>query len=174
MKKNFKTKKSFTIVETLVTLLAITIMLAGPLTFMYKSYKFAEIVKVRIMAAGLSQEGLELATALRNDNLADFIIAADACASGCMADWDGESTKPTFVPCVDTGCQLYGISGDPTTLYRSSLVGTNPTGFYRSVKFTQNGTQSYTVESIAWSDVEGIRIESNLKKLLFRIEIDPS
>ena len=68
-KKSQKKIKAFTILETLITLLAISIMIVGPVMFVTKSYHYSNFVKAKIIATGLSQEGLELATSLRNYKL---------------------------------------------------------------------------------------------------------
>jgi Tfp pilus assembly protein PilV len=171
MKKTFLTKKytGFTIVETLITLLAITIMIAGPLTFMYRSYNYSELVNSKVISVGLAQEGLELATSLRNVDLNTFITTATTCSSGCMADWDGQSAQPTFTTCTDEGCKLYKNNSSDGNLYRAT--GDTETGQYRSVKFTPAGTTGYLLESTAWSYVNGNKIESKLTKMIFNLNI---
>lgn len=164
-----KKLKAFTIVETLVTLLAITIMLSGPLAFMYRSYTYSQFVKIKIISTGLSQEGLELATSFRNADLNAFQTAANSCQTGCMIDWDGVSSLPTLTPCTGDSCVLYKSSSDNTVLYRSS--GDTETDYYRYVKFTQAGTQGYLVESITYSDFNSSKVEVNLKKVITNLTI---
>jgi type II secretory pathway pseudopilin PulG len=165
MKKN---KQAFTIVETLVTLLAITIMILGPLTFLYRSYHYAEFTKSKMISYGLAQEGLELATSLRNYNLSDFQTVADNCSAGCMADWDGVSNSPTFTPCSEESCRLYNASTTVAGQFYSSS-GSAETEQYRYVKFVKNGNQSYTVDSVAWANVENTKVQVDLKKIIFNI-----
>lgn len=167
--KNKNTQKAFTIVETLITLLAITIMIAGPLTFMYRSYTYAGFVSTKIISTGLAQEGLELTTSLRNNSLAEFKNMATACNSGCMVDWDGESATPNYTPCTDESCKLYKSSTDATQMY--SKTGDIETGQYRYVKISANGTGGYLVESNAWSYVDATKIEAKLTKMMFDIQI---
>ncbi len=164
-----KQKQAFTIVETLITLLAITIMIAGPLTFMYRSYNYSEFIKSKIISFGLAQEGLELATSLRNVDLTAFQSAANSCSVSCMVDWDGVSSSTVFTACSGETCKLYKSSTDDTRMYRSS--GDTETGHYRYIKFTPNSTQGYTVESIAWANVENTIVEVNLKKYIFNLQI---
>lgn len=165
MKKN--KQEAFTIVETLITLLAITLMIAGPLAFMYRSYNYSQFIKAKIIASGFSQEGLELATSLRNKDLAEFKTVATSCVTGCMVDWNGVSNTPTFTPCSDESCRLFKSSTDQNVQY--GVNGDLPTDFYRYVKFTQNGVQSYTAESISWTTINSIKVEVNLKKIIFNI-----
>lgn len=166
-------KQAFTIVETLVTLLAITLMISAPLAFMVRSHSYAEIVRNKIISTGLAQEGLELMTALRNQNLANFQSMAATCTSfpngGCMIDWNGVSDTPTVQSCIDTGCRLYGSSADTFQMYRS--IGDVPTEFYRYVTLAQNGTQSYTAEAVSYSYINGVKVEVKLKKIISNINV---
>lgn len=162
-------KSAFTIIETLVTLLAISIMIAGPLTFMARSYSYATIIRAKVIETGLSQEGIELATSLRNDNLNNFQTTVNACSSGCMVDWNGISSKPTFLPCSAETCRLFKSSSDTNTYYKT--LGDIPTDYYRYVKFTANAADSYTVESVTYTYLNDIKVEVNLKKIIYNITI---
>jgi Tfp pilus assembly protein PilV len=167
--KNNVNMKAFTIIETLVTLLAITIMIAGPLTFMSRSYQYAEFIKYKTIGMGLAQEGLELATSLRNADLNEFNNVVDSCQNGCMADWNGVSSIPTFTACIENSCRLLKSSSDTNILYRS--IGDVETEFFRYVKFTPISDQSYGAESVVWANVNGIKVETILKKIIFNINI---
>lgn len=163
-----QTKKGFTIVETLMTLLAITIMIAGPLTFMYRSYTYSEFVISKAISMGLAQESLELATSIRNKDLANFKTMTSSCSGGCMLDWDGTSDTPTYTACSGDNCKLYKTNSG-SELYRST--GDQETGQYRYLKFTSNGTGSYLAESVAWSYVDSIKVEAKLNKMFFEIQV---
>ena len=165
-----KTQNAFTIVETMVTLLAITIMLTAPLSFMTRSYNYAEIITAKMIATGLSQEGLELATSYRNKNLVDFQLKASACSSSCLIDWDGVAETPTIDTCSGESCRLNTIDMQ-NGLYRAPAAGGTATDFYRYLTFTANGAQSYTVESIAYKEVNGIQVAVKLKKVISNITI---
>ena len=172
MKTN--TKNAFTIVETLITLLAITIMLLGPLTFMYRSYTDAAFIKNKIIATGLSQEGIELATSLRDSNLNSFKTVADSCANGCAVDWDEVSSTPTFTSCSAETCRLYKSDTDSTQIYKDSFhlpANSSQTDFYRYVKFNKFNADSYTIESISYSYINQIQVSVNLKKVVYNITV---
>jgi type II secretory pathway pseudopilin PulG len=168
-----KKLKAFTIVETLVTLLAITLMISAPLTFMVRSHNYSEIVRNKIISTGLAQEGLELITALRNQDLANFQSLATNCTvfpdGGCMVDWNGVSNTPTVEPCIGNACKLFASSLDSNQMYRKT--GDTPTDFFRYVTLSQNGTQSYTAESVAYSYVNSIKVEVRLKKIISNIDV---
>jgi type II secretory pathway pseudopilin PulG len=169
--KNFKSKtKAFTIVETLVTLMAITIMISAPFTFMTRSYNYAGLITVKILATGLSQEGLELVTGFRNNDLSAFITAASSCSSSCSIDWDGSSVLPTMVPCTGPSCELNTIDAE-NGFYRAQSAGGTPSGYFRYVKLTPNGTQGYVLESTVYSYVEDNLIKVTLKKVISNIQI---
>jgi type II secretory pathway pseudopilin PulG len=170
MKKNIP---AFTIVETLVTLLAITLMISAPLTFMVRSHSYSEIIRNKIISTGLAQEGLELVTSLRNKNLVNFQTLATSCAvvtnGGCMIDWNGVSDTPTMETCVDNGCQLFASSADTNQMYRKT--GDKSTDFYRYVTLSANGSHSYTAEAVSYSIVNGIKVEVKLKKIISNINV---
>lgn len=165
--------QAFTIVETLVTLLAITIMISAPLAFMVRSHNYAEIVRNKIISTGLAQEGLELITSLRNHNLNNFQTLSSNCVAvtngGCMVDWNGISDIPTIEQCVDNGCQLFASNADINQMYRKT--GDKPTDFYRYVTLAQNGTQSFTAEAVSYSYVNGVKVEVRLKKIISNINV---
>jgi len=164
---------AFTIVETLVTLLAITLMISAPLAFMVRSHNYSEIVRNKIISTGLAQEGLELMTSLRNQDLTNFQTLASGCVAvsngGCMIDWNGVSDTPTIEQCVDNGCQLFASSADIDQMYRKT--GDIPTDFYRYVTLAQNGTLSYTAEAVSYSYINGVKVEARLKKIISNINI---
>lgn len=177
MKEN-KTKQAFTIVETLVTLLAITIMIAGPLTFMSRSYTYAEFITSRVISIGLAQEALELATAMRNIRIEDqgaepgFKSIASSCSGSyqCRVDWTGDSSVPVFTQCTGDSCELTKTSDEP---YSSSGLG-DETGFYRYIKFTETNTpgRGYLAEAVVWNFVDGRRVEVKLVKLIYNLKIN--
>jgi hypothetical protein len=72
-----------------------------------------------------------------------------------------------MTPCSNESCRLYKSTSDSNKLYSSS--GDTATDFYRYVKFTPNGTQGYTAESVTWANVESIKVEVNLKKYFLNI-----
>jgi type II secretory pathway pseudopilin PulG len=161
--------KAFTIVETLVCLLAITIMIAGPVTFMYKSYTYSQFIKARLVATGLSQEGIELATALRNYDTSTFISEANNCSDSCSIDWiwSDNDSHPVLATCSGEGCRLK--KKDPNQLF--GVSGDTETDFYRSLKFTANGTDSYTLESTVYAYIDTIKVSVTLKKIIFNIDV---
>ncbi len=175
IKNKLNTKKDgFTIVETLITLLAISIMIAGPVTFAYKSFVYAKFVKYKIEGLSLSQEGLELATSLRNGaaNKSDFQSIADSCSVGCSIDWNGESNLPTLTSCDGASCRLLQSSADTNKTFRS--IGDINTDYFRQIKFTKNSGESYTVESKVWrEEVLGeIKLDVSLKKIIYTYDIE--
>lgn len=173
MKAHIQQKQNaFTIIETLVTLLAITLMIAAPLTFMYRSYHYAEFIKDKMVAGGLAQEGIELATSMRNKDVNLFTTAADNCANSgsCFIDWDGNSDSPTLATCSTESCRLYKSSTDASILYRGSGIGDTPTDYYRYLTFKKSGSDGYFVESVAYTIIDGVRVESRLDKMIFNIK----
>jgi Tfp pilus assembly protein PilV len=169
-----KKKKGFTIVETLITLLAISIMIAGPVTFAYKSFSYAKFVKYKMEALSLSQEGLELATSLRNGsaNKTDFSDTVNGCSIGCAIDWNGESSLPTATSCDGESCRLFEVLDAGNKTFRH--IGDQETDYLRQVKFTKNAGDSYTVESRVWRDEvsDEIKLDVILKKIIYIYDVE--
>jgi Tfp pilus assembly protein PilV len=167
-------KKTFTIIETLVTLLVVSIMIVGPVTFAYKSFVYSKFVKGKIEALSLSQEGLELATSLRNgsNTSSDFVTLANACGIGCSIDWNGESNLPTLTSCQDETCRLLQSSADSNKTFRH--IGDINTDYYRQLVFKKNQGNSYLVTSKVWKvkDDGDIAVEVELKKNIFIYTIE--
>jgi hypothetical protein len=164
-----KTKQAFTIAETLVTLLVVTLMIAGPVSFIAKSFSYSAFVKNKTIAVGLSQEGLELATSLRNISRSNFTSLAAACSSGCAIDWNGESSEPSLVPCDGKSCILNKVKTGDITTYKT--IGTDESIFYRQLIFTPTDTANvYSVVSRVYTD-DALKVDVQLKKTLFAIDI---
>ncbi len=170
--KNIKLR-AFTILETLVTLLAISIMIAGPVAFVAKSYHYSNFVTQKIIATGLSQEALELATSMRNYNLSDFKNMSLACTNSCAIDWNGDGAVVTYSSCdnASENCNMYLLDNpDGSRSYRT-IFGGETSDFYRYIKVTTNGTESYTIEADTYTYVDKIKLEVKLKKVFFPIVI---
>jgi hypothetical protein len=167
-------KKTFTIVETLITLLSVSIMIAGPVFFAYKSFTYSKFIKSKIECLSFAQEGIELATSLRNGSLNkdEFQNTANICNNGCAIDWNGESSLPTLTTCDGDSCRLLQNSSDTYRSFRH--IGDLPSEYYRKVTFTKNTGDSYTVTSKVWKLHEGdeLQVDVELKKNIFIYDIE--
>jgi hypothetical protein len=168
MKNKFK---AVTLVETLITLLAISFMIAGPIFFVSRSFSYAGYVQQKIIATGLAQEGLELATSLRNNSTTTFTTQMDAnCAGNCAIDWNGESDTPTLFSCDPStnNCRLNLVNINGAETFRALGAG-EQSPYLRALSVEKNDTlQSYTVTSRVWSKEDATFIvDVKLKKILY-------
>jgi Tfp pilus assembly protein PilV len=173
MKKNKKIK-ALTIIETLLTLVAISIMLAGPLAFVSKSFSYAKFVQQNTIATGLSQEGLELITAYRNGVASSTVISQlDSCASsnGCYIDWSGVTGGNSdfrISPCTGDSCRLYKSQAGDFFTYKNGISSADGTDFLRQIIVKKEGiNKAYTIKSRVWSDLDSIPVDVVLQKTIF-------
>jgi hypothetical protein len=176
MKKNNIQKnniRAITIVETLITLLAISIMIAGPIAFVAKSFTYTKFLQSKTEANALAQEGIELVTSLRNYNSVIFKNAIDTncLATGCLVDWNGIGNSETDIrlsPCIDSdeSCRLYKINQNSIDSYRHA-VGTEASDYLRQLKVIKYNN-AYIIKSRVWSkDASNIPLDITLQKTIF-------
>ena len=86
------TQKGFTLVETLVAILILTLSISGPLFIAQQSVTSANVARDQTTARFLGQEGLEVIRALRDDNYLSGrswlsgLAQCDHSQGGCMVD----------------------------------------------------------------------------------------
>lgn len=163
-----------TLIETLITLLAISFMIAGPIFFVSRSFSYSKYVQDKIVATSLAQEGLELATSLRNNSTTTFATIVDSqCLSGaCSVDWNGSSNTPSISPCDESSlsCRLNLLKSDTdnSETYRMTGAGEG-SKFLRALIIQKNSSNNaYTVTSRVWSDEDStFKVDVKLKKILY-------
>jgi hypothetical protein len=181
--KKHKKLTAVTIVETLITLLAISIMISGPVYFVSKSFQYSKFLQDKMTATSLSQEGLELITSLRNLgittsptapfeglNTSSFSVAIEEnCSSGvCAVDWSGDSSEPRLLPCnpENNTCQLLVTREDGFEVWKHA--GAETSRFLRALYITRNGDGGYEVESRVWVNEDmAFPVDVRLKKILY-------
>lgn len=157
-----------TLIETLITLLAISFMISGPIFFVSRSFAYARFVQNKIVATSLAQEGLELATSLRNSATSTFATAMDSTClpTGCAIDWNGTSNEPVVRQCntSDTSCRLLLVDNT----YRHTAGG-DPSQYLRALIVEKNDSMhSYAITSRVWSDEDtAFKTDVSLKKILY-------
>ena len=68
-KQNFKDKKGFTIIETLVAITILMISIAGPLTIAQKGFNAGIYAKDQVTASYLAQDAMEYIKNVRDNNV---------------------------------------------------------------------------------------------------------
>ncbi|MDD5397313.1 MAG: prepilin-type N-terminal cleavage/methylation domain-containing protein [Candidatus Moranbacteria bacterium] len=139
MKKNKKiqTKKGFSLVEVLVSILVLSFGIVGISSLMMQNIKASVEAKNQIIAAELAQEGIELVRNMRDNNPSDFGTYFVYTGGGAEYIIDNGYTYADFKnsvnPTVDKE-KLYIKSG----YYGHGSNGAVSTKFYRKVNITKD------------------------------------
>lgn len=148
----------FTLVETLVAILALSLSLGALTIVVSKSFQTTRDGLYRMQAEFLAVEGIEMiqqfamSRMLRND-LDPFLQLSTFCANGCIPE--SFITEP-IAPLVCTGLDLCSsgksaemyISANGKFTYQNVNATGKASGLYRLVKVEQIGNGSYVVSSI--------------------------
>lgn len=160
--KKYASRKGFTLIETLVALMLLSVAIVGPMTLTTKSLAAAQYARDQITAFYLAQEALEAVRSIRDGNilqiaqgtsgLPDTFEGIPLGNKPFIIDARAEHPETTIVLCVglcpllETDKTLYGYDSDP--------LWTN-TNFTRTVLATT-----------VWSDgvvPQEIRVTVNIK-----------
>lgn len=163
-----KTRKGFTLIETLVAISVLLVSLVGPLSIAAQALKSAYYARDEITAFYLAQEGLEYVQAVRDQNyLASpsqpWLTGLSACESAtCTIDF------PNFTnaSCANNVCSPLLL--DPATELYNTKSG-NPSGFTRSVTILPVAGMPDEVEvksTVSWVSA-GISRSFTLSEYLF-------
>lgn len=155
--KNLKINKKslgFSLLESIVAIFILVLVLTGPLTLAYRSIRFAEVARDKLIAANLAQEGIELILAKRADNFLagdpdiTWLDGMDICAtSECAVD---SSANPPNIFSYDACKSLVINSG----VYACSAA---LDGFYRrKINITKINDDEYKITStVSWTNRYG-------------------
>lgn len=122
----FDFKKGFTLIETIIALAVITSAVVGPFSLATKGILNASFAKNKIIAANLSQEGIELTRKIRENNiLASRSWDAGISSGSWQADIFSSDLSPfAGVPMLfDSTTGIYSqTSGSPTVFTRKIII----------------------------------------------------
>jgi prepilin-type N-terminal cleavage/methylation domain-containing protein len=171
-------KTGFTLIETLVAVLLLSIAIVGPLTIASKGLNSALISKDQIGAYYLAQDAVEYLRFARDSNrlgggnwltgagaVAGIDLTACESANGCYLD----SVQSTVAVC-STSCPV--LNWDSTNHYYSYTTGTQSLEHYiRTVKLltpvgTNNSEAGVTV-TVQWLGAGGIPHSVILREDMF-------
>jgi prepilin-type N-terminal cleavage/methylation domain-containing protein len=163
-KTQFKNKKGFTLVETLVAISILMLAILGPLSIASTGLQNVYFARDQITAYYLAQEGIEYAREIRDDNYITYtrsnpLLAWDTILKncepqqapypyGCRIDMPrffniySESNPASLVACsslADCTIPLYEDSNGYYT-YNTNAPGAVASIFKRYVKITPNGS----------------------------------
>ncbi len=136
-----KNQKGFTLVETLVALVILSMALIPLLTVSSSTNRISAVIQDDLIASGLAQEGVEVVRAIRDTNWLNSrafnsgLSNGDYIANSAATQLTAWSSKP-----LNISDGLYGYA-----------AGT-PTKFYRTIRITNvNAGEIRVVSEIAWT-----------------------
>lgn len=186
----------FTLIETLVAILILTIAIAGPMTIASRELGAALIAKDQVTAFFLAQDAIEYIRAARdssalagaatnNSSWQMFPEFPSTCVTGdgsskCYVDTLYGTLTPgtTAILCSSSGCPALNYNFQQGIYTYNSGVGIVPTPFVRSIQIqwdkvnaTKNNVNEATVTvTVTWTDVSKQQHSVVLVEHLFRWE----
>ncbi len=156
--------RGFTLIETLVAVLLLTLSITGPLTLASKGLSAALIARDQMIAFYLAQEAVEYVHYVRDSNklaTASWLTGLDNCttATGCYIDTTAQ--PPTITVCSASGCPLINKHTSGGSTYFSYTAGTvTPQQFRRTILLSTPSTGEVTEEvltvSVSWRAQSGV------------------
>jgi prepilin-type N-terminal cleavage/methylation domain-containing protein len=140
-KSNLNNQRGFTLVETLVALVILTVALIPILHLSTSASKSSTAIRDNLVAAGLAQEGAEVVRAIRDTNWFNGRAFDSGLSNGTyQVEWDSAA--------------LLSLAGNPVLNLNNGLYtysGGTPTQFTRTVTITKINTGELKVESqVTW------------------------
>jgi prepilin-type N-terminal cleavage/methylation domain-containing protein len=159
--------KGFTVVETLVAILVLSITIAGPLSIAFSGLRGAQLSKDEVTASYLAQEGIEYVRAMRDQDYIDGGTTAWATfltscvvgpsAFGCWID----TLDFAHGTCTNAACTTQNPVEFNTAGTRAGLYEHGSTGTFIDTRFTRIVTAA--VQDIAsGSDTDEYLITSTV------------
>ncbi len=176
--KNKKSERGFTLIETLVAVLILSIAITGMMTVLSRGLINIKYAKNKMIATYLAQEGLEYALKYKEIVTWPMILEMannNWCGGGSkICAFDVFSTANTYAEYADEPCplcfKLYLSSNDGgyrhqnDTGYVSSDIYS---GFSRKVKFIKISNDEVNVSvSVSWNkDLNSVTLSENFYNL---------
>lgn len=139
-------KKGFTFIELLITILIVTIGLAGISSLFVRLVSQSRIVSSKLVAAYLAQEGIELVRNIRDGNWLERVAWDDGISNG---DWEIDYNDTGFTP-YQAGGRYLKIDGG----FYNYESGQN-TKFKRRINISKAGSAISVSVEVSWQDPRG-------------------
>ncbi len=173
--------KGFTLIETLVAVMLLSLAIAGPLTIASKSLNATLVSKDQFIAFYLAQDAIEQVRYLRDTSA--LCLAAGSSSGSCagVTDWlsrlalcvsvDGckiDTVQDTVTSCVGACTTL---NYDAANHYYSYTSGSlSPQRFIRTIKITNTvADEAVVTVTVSWSDLAGVtHLPVTVRENIFR------
>ncbi len=188
--KNNKTSRGFTLIETLLAILILTVAIAGPLTIAAKGLQLTLIARDQLVAAALAQEALEYVHFVRDTNKlngSDWLAGLDGTSNGHTTNMGGGQANCTGgnyctinsltdqVSFCGTSLATCGTSylyyDDTGGVYTYVAAGNTQSIFSRTISISTpspggNGNEADVEVVVQWKDVGGFTRSVELRDTL--------
>lgn len=164
--------QGFTLVETLVAILLLTLSISGPLYVAQQSFTSAKIARDQTVARFLAQEGVELVRAYRDTNTLssrDWLNGLETCKTqyGCYMHHTNNGLELVGA-CSESGCPALNYNRIDSAYSYDSGSNYTPSNYTRTIIIedieTDKDTQ-VTVE-VFWND-RGVERSVRTQEYLF-------
>lgn len=145
-----QTEQGFSLVEVLLSMLVLSVGIAGILVLMTSNIKNSITAKNQIIASGLAQEGIELVRNLKDNNPEDFKSSGANYKINGDYRIDVDTSYAAFVPGGDTRLYLPTSGG----IYsHASGAGTVATKFHRKIEIANDAVDENVrvVSYVSWN-----------------------
>jgi type II secretory pathway pseudopilin PulG len=183
-KNNFSSSSGFTIIETMIAAAVISVGLIGVLTLCTISMKFGKISLNRVIAANLSQEGIEVIRSIRDDiwlsgdldpwNNSPFNVTG-GCDRGIVV-WNTLSNKWNWNTATmsqyDGSYSQVGFYLDTNGRYIQG-TGSSQTNFYRIIEIYDNlPNVRRVVVKVKWDEGDIYDNLPNVRRVVVKVKWD--
>jgi len=162
---SIRKQQGFTLVEALVALAVLSIAIVPAYAISASSVDLAFSIKNNVIASNLSQEGLEVIRAIRDDNWFnerpwDTGLLSN-CATGCRVQWDSTAILP-----LDDNPVLSVDSLNGKYFYALVGIDATPSVFRRRISINIISATQLKIESeVTWEErgrSKSVKTESHL------------
>ena len=177
-------RQGFTLIETLVAMLLLSLSIAGPLTIASKGLSATNVAKDQFVAFYLAQDAVEYVRYVRDSNCLQnpsndgsgcsankWLAGLQLCTSSggtsaCYVDSIQDSVKT----CPSGSCPALNYDSSAGHHYFSYTSGTaTPQQFVRTVKIDNtNSDEAVVTVTVTWSDIAGVSKHVIVRENIFR------
>lgn len=169
---SIKTDTGFTLVETLVAILLLTMSISGPLFMAQQSFISAQIAQDQTVARFLAQEGVEIVRAIRDTNILsnrNWLTDLDICKTndGCYLHHTNDGLE-VVGQCPNGGCPALNYNELDSSYSYDSGSNYEISNYTRTIVITDIAADKDTevVVEVVWSD-RGVERSVETREFLF-------